>query len=216
MPAALRRIDRGTRAGISLTRACGAELRDARLAAGVSQLFVARAAGLSRSELSRIERGAAPWLSIIVVARIAAVLGLDIGLRLYPRENPLRDAGHARLLARLRQRLPESVLMRTEVPLPRPGDPRAWDAVMNGPGWTTPVDAETRLDDSQALARRTELKRRDSGFDQVILLVADTRHNRQALRHATSLLADFPEPGPVILRALAAGLPPERSGVLLL
>jgi transcriptional regulator with XRE-family HTH domain len=176
--------------------------------------LVADAAGLSRAELSRIERGEAPWVSVVALCRIAAVLGLDATLRLYPRQSPLRDAAHARLLGRFRERLASSLVWRTEVPLPRPGDPRAWDAVINGAGWSVPVDAETRLGDGQALARRTQLKRRDSGFEHVVLLVADTRHNRDALRGATSLVADFPMPGNAVLAALAQGQQPNGSGIV--
>ena len=100
--------------------------------------------------------------------------------------------------------------------MPRIGDPRAWDAAISGVGWIVPVEGETRLGDSQALARRIELKRRDAGFDHVVLLVADTRHNRQALRGATSLLAAFPVSGSVILAALAEGREPDGSGIVLL
>jgi hypothetical protein len=100
--------------------------------------------------------------------------------------------------------------------MPRIGDPRAWDAAISGVGWIVPVEGETRLGDSQALARRIELKRRDGGFDHVILLVADTRHNRRALRGATSLLADFPVGGSVILAALGEGRAPDGSGIVLL
>ena len=48
------------------------------------------------------------------------------------------------------------------------------------------VEAETRLDDLQALERRVRLKQRDLGVRRVILLVADTRHNRAVLRHPES------------------------------
>jgi transcriptional regulator with XRE-family HTH domain len=216
MSVAERRIDRGTRNGARLVRTCGTELREARLAAGLSQAFVASAASLSRAEVSRMERGAAPWLSVVCLSRIAAVLGLEASLRLFPRETPLRDAGHARLISRLRRRVNSSLVWRTEVPLSRPGDPRAWDVMINGTGWSLPVDAETRVTDGQALARRTELKRRDSGFDVVVLLIADTRHNRVAVRGALSLLPDFPEPSSRILAALASGLMPLASGIVLL
>ncbi len=48
---------RGARRGRDLARRTGEEIRAARLAAGLSQIVVAEAAGISRSELSRIERG---------------------------------------------------------------------------------------------------------------------------------------------------------------
>ena len=80
-----------------------------------------------------------------------------------------------------------------------------------------PVDAETRLHDVQALSRRVALKRRDAGVDALILLVADTRHNRSALRLARAdLAADFPLSGAAILEALGAGQRPAASGILVL
>ena len=71
---------------------------------------------------------------------------------------------------------------RTEVPLLIPGDLRAWDATIARTGFVIGVEAETRLRDLQAAARRTNLKQRDGELDHVILLVADTRANRLALR----------------------------------
>ena len=54
------------------------------------------------------------------------------------------------------------------------------------------VEAETRLDDLQALERRIYLKQRDLGIRRVILLVADTRHNRAVLEAHPELLERFP------------------------
>ena len=69
----------------------------------------------------------------------------------------------------------QTLRWRTEVPLLIPGDLRAWDATIVGPGFGVGVEAETRLRDLQAAARRTNLKQRDGELDHVILLVADTR-----------------------------------------
>jgi hypothetical protein len=74
--------------------------------------------------------------------------------------------------------------VRTEVPLPIVGDLRAWDAVIRGVDWRRPVEAETVVDDIQALERRLALKVRDGGVDGVILVIADTPRNRRA--HATA------------------------------
>ena len=151
------------------------------------------------------------------LATIAAVLGLDLPLRTFPCASPIRDAAQLQLLAKLRALLPEDLTWRTEVPLPIERDLRAWDAVVGGPGWRVPVDAETRLRDVQALARREALKRRDDGAETMILLVADTRHNRQVLRLAKSDLAnDFPIAGTVLLAALSRGERPTGSGILFL
>jgi hypothetical protein len=51
----------------------------------------------------------------------------------------------------------------------------------------------------------------------MILLLADTRHNRAFLRAAgDSLVADFPVPGSIALERLAAGRDPGGSSIILL
>jgi hypothetical protein len=58
---------------------------------------------------------------------------------------------------------------------------------------------------------------RDGGADVVVLLVADTRHNRSVLRLARpDLAADFPLPGGAVLDALEAGRRPPAGGIVLL
>ncbi len=47
--------------------------------------------------------------------------------------------------------------------------------MIRGADWRVGVEAETVLDDLQALERRLGLKRRDGDVDHVMLLVADTR-----------------------------------------
>jgi transcriptional regulator with XRE-family HTH domain len=140
----------------------GAELREARIAAGLSQGFVAEAAGSSRAEISRIERAQAPMVPVRRLAAAAAVVGLDVSVRLYPAGLPLRDQPQLALLARFRRLLPRALVWSSEVPMPTQGDPRAWDTSISGPGWTAYIDAETRLRDIRALQRRTALKQRDT------------------------------------------------------
>jgi transcriptional regulator with XRE-family HTH domain len=212
-----RRIDRGRRLARHALATIGEELREARLAAGLTQRQVAEAVGISHTEMSRIERGVAPWVAYETLVMIAAVLGLDLPLRAFPVGGPIRDRAQLELLAKLRAILPTDLTWRTEVPLRIERDLRAWDAVVGGQGWKVPVDAETRLRDVQALARRAALKRRDDATEVMILLVADTRHNRQVLRLAKSDLAgDFPLPGPAVLAALSKGERPTGSGIVFL
>lgn len=123
----------------------GGELREARLAAGLTQRAVGRLAGVSHSEVSRIERGRAPHVACETLVRLGAVVGLDVPLRSFPVEDAVRDNAQIELLARLRRRLPRDLGWRTEVPLRMPGDRRAWDAVVERPGWRVAVEAETRL-----------------------------------------------------------------------
>jgi hypothetical protein len=64
--------------------------------------------------------------------------------------------------------------------------------------------------------RRLELKRRDGGADQVLLLVADTPRNRPALAAAPAAFGDLPLRIRAGLRALRAGTDPGASGIVFL
>ena len=200
------------------------EFKSARLNAGLSQQEVADAAGMSRPQYGRIERGRSPQVSLVTIATIAAVLGLETSLRFFPAADPVRDAAHVALLERFRARLHPSLAWRTEVPLPRGGDRRAWDAVVSG--FPSPagharhrgaVEAETRPTDVQALERKLALKERDGGVDWMILLLADTRHNRSILAGpGASLRGRFPLDGRRALELLAVGVDPGQNAIVLL
>ncbi len=213
-----RAVDRGSRIARLLLAQLGRETRDARLAAGLTQVQVALACGLAASYISRIERGTATGVSLHHLARILSVVGLDLTARAYPAGSPLRDAAHIALLGRLRSRIAPSLTWRTEVPLPNAGDLRAWDALITGPRVRVGVEAETRPRDLQALDRRLSLKQqRDGGVDHVLLLLADTRANRSFRREfGDALRVNHPVDGHVALAALAGGRDPGGSAVILL
>jgi hypothetical protein len=156
--------------------------------------------------------------SIDQISRLAAVLGLDLSIRLHPAGDPVRDTAHLALLDRLRRRLHPTLGWQTEVPMPIPGDRRAWDAVIKVKDVRIGVEAVTRLTDIQELERRLALKRRDSDFDHVILLLANTRTNRDARVGAggRSLLDAFPIKPRAVLEALADGRDPPGSSVITL
>ena len=195
--------------------AIGDELREGRLGAGLTQRRVGELVGISHSEISRIERAVVTGVPYETLAVMASVLGMDLTLRAFPNGDRVRDAGQLALLARFRAALPGSLKHRTEVPLGIPGDRRAWDDVIVGHGWSMPADAETRLRDTQALRRRTALKLRDSGADRMLLIVADTRHNRAVLRLTAADFAEaFPIPGRSALKALRDGLQPAGSAIV--
>jgi transcriptional regulator with XRE-family HTH domain len=207
------RFDRSRRDGRTARMRLGGELRIARRGAGLSLRAVARECRLSAAQVYRLERGSVGGPSIEAVMCIGSVVGLDLVIRTYPRGDPIRDAGHARLLERFRQRLHEGLTFRTEVPLPIAGDLRAWDAVIGGDGWQIPVEAETVVDDAQALERKLALKLRDGGFDHLVLLVADTRHNRIA---SPGVQCTMPLDTRAVLAALRQGRDPGGSGLVIL
>jgi len=213
-----RAADRGTRDGLRALATTGAEIKLARMAAGLSLQDVGRAVGLSYSQVGRIERAAQPNVSLLHLVRLCGVVGLDLSVRAYPGGRPLRDVAHIALLGRLRSRLHTDLRLRTEVPLRVEGDKRAWDAVIDGRGGDRfAVEAETRLTDFQALARRIALKQRDDSVDRVLLLLAATRSNRQAVRAAEPFIGDaYSLDGRATLTALAEGRLPARSALVFL
>jgi transcriptional regulator with XRE-family HTH domain len=196
------------------TRRIGEELLDARRNSGLSARVVARAAGMSHTQLYRLESNAIARPTLDQLARQAAVLGLRLAIRLYPEGEPIRDAGHHRLLERMRERIHPTSTWHTEVPIGLPGDLRSWDAETGTRNWRVRVEAETHLGDVQALERRIALKRRDSGDPPVILLVAGTRHNLAVLRAVRESLRDaYPLDTREVLAALGRGAAPGRSGM---
>ena len=216
VPASERQVDRGTRIGRAILVRLGAELRAARVERGLSIDAVAGAVGISNAEISRIERAPAPRVSIVVLARLGAVVGMDLEARLYPGGAPIRDRAHLQLLTDFRAELGPGIRWATEVPLPTKGDQRAWDAVVRGDGWRYGVEAETRPTDGQALTRRLALKQRDDDVSGVLLILRDTRSTRQFLREAAGELAgSFSVPGWRAVHLLRAGLDPGGSAVLL-
>ena len=112
-----------------------------RRAAGLSLRSVAAACGVSPSAIDRMESHRADSVDLVLLASIAASVGLDLRLRAYPAGDAIRDAGQQRLLGRLHARLHPGLGWQMEVPLPIDGDLRAWDAMILGRAWRRPVEA---------------------------------------------------------------------------
>ncbi len=101
--------------------------------------------------------------------------------------------------------------------MPIPGDLRALDGVAVLGDRRVGVEAESRMSDVQALERRALLKQRDADVDVLILLVADTRANREALaRHRSAVRGSFPLDTRETLAAIAAGKLPRANGIVVL
>src|SRR6186713_2421017 len=81
-----------------LLQRLGRELRLARIAAGSSQADIGRRLGLSKSEISRIERSEVPGVTVLALQRHAAVLSLQLSIRLYPGGRRVLDAPQLALL----------------------------------------------------------------------------------------------------------------------
>ena len=209
------RIDRATRRIETDLRRVLSDVGASRRSSGLSLRAVEAVTGVSKSAVGRLESYKGTVVDLADLAAVAAAVGQDVRLQLYTSGEPIRDAGQPRLLERFRTRLHPSLGWRTEVPLPIEGDLRAWDALITGRGWRCHVEAETILDDLQALERRLERKRRDGGAGHVVLVVADTRRNRRALASAPAAFGGFSRDARATLRALRRGEDPGRDAIVM-
>ena len=212
-----RPIDLGTERGRRLVRESGERDREARRDHDLSLAVVGEAVGLSAAQISRIERGHIGHVSVLNLARLHAVVGLDLAVTAFPAGAPIRDVAHVTLIEDFCARLHPSLGWTTEVPMPQPGDPRAWDLVVRGEDWRTAVEAETGPRDGQGLARRIALKQRDSGIESVVLLLRSTVQTRRFLQDAGRHIGGaFPVAGVDALERLGAGRAPGGNAIVVL
>jgi transcriptional regulator with XRE-family HTH domain len=207
---------RGARRSRMLRQRTGDELGTHRRSLGISLREIAHKLEVSVDRLARAERGDASALTIDLAAQYAAVVGLTLAVSLHPGGDAVRDRGHLALLERFRRRLPAGVKWRTEVPIPIAGDLRSGDAVMSTKSVDHLVEAETHLGDFQAFERRIGAKARDLGTDRMVLLLADTRHNRAMLHTIPAIREQFPIDARAWFRAIGRGEDPGGDALVIL
>lgn len=206
----------------------GEEFRLMRFRTGVSQAAVARAIGVDRATICRLEAGR-PTVADRTRARAAAVLGADFRLGIYPDATPLtHDGAHARLVeALLRLRHP-NWHARVEAPVPGPGR-RSTDLRLDRGGETVLFEVETHVHALEAIIRECEEKRSAVAVDagpaadgeprprlHVVLVLPPTRHHRSLVaEHPGTIKAAFPASTADIRRALtSADSPWPGDGIL--
>lgn len=217
MPVRRNLIDEAARRAQRQVEVATAELRQARIAAGLSQGFVADALGCSRQLIGAIEAGELGDIGAIQLARIGAVVGLDVPIHTFAAGSPLRDAGQLQILARFRATLGGAWSWRTEVPVSTdPRDRRAFDALLVHAPHRIAVEAISRLVDAQGQSRAILLKEAAAHIDRSVLVLADSRNNRRALVEAAPTLTPaFPLRSRAVLHALRAGQLPSANGIVL-
>jgi transcriptional regulator with XRE-family HTH domain len=195
----------------------GREIRAARRALGISVAAAARRAGTSASQFGRIERSVLRRPSVDQVFRAARAVGLEPALRLHLVGARIRDKAQLGVLARFESLLAPPLRLRREVPVPLPGDLRAWDGRITDGMATASIEAESKLWDAQATERRIALKSRDDPDAGIVILVLNrTAHNRRVLaEHREALRSRFPLDGAAIARALRSGKLPPAGGIIL-
>jgi len=209
--------DQGALDAGRLVATAGREVRDARRALGMSQAAAARRAGMSDSQLGRIERGELERPTFEQVCRVGRAVGLEPSFTFYRSPLEVRDKAQLALLDRFERLLGPPLMMRREVPLPIAGDQRAWDGrIING-AKAASIEGESRLADAQATSRRIGLKQRDDPDAGVVILVVNrTAHNRRVLgAHREALRLQFPLDGAAIARELRRGRVPLLSGIIM-
>jgi transcriptional regulator with XRE-family HTH domain len=177
----------------------GTQIADLRTESGVSQATLAAAAEINRGHLSRIERGLA-GASVDVLDRIAACLGADLSVRLFPTAGPrLRDRFQAPMIEALIRRLHAGwrTWPELQVPLARGFIDLAM-AQGTGPGVACEAHSELRSIDT--IQRR--LREKAHAFAELdiagpevsmLLLVRTTEQTRAVARiYAATLAASFP------------------------
>jgi transcriptional regulator with XRE-family HTH domain len=144
-----------------LRRTCvrfGEEFREIRLRAGVAQATVARAIGVARSVICRIEQGN-PDVSPRIRARAAAVLGADLRLAIYPEAAPLiHDAAHAKIVEAVLALGHPRWRATIESPVPGPGR-RSSDIRLDHGLDTVLIEVESRVRALEAIIREGAEKR---------------------------------------------------------
>jgi transcriptional regulator with XRE-family HTH domain len=218
VPAHQRRLALGLADARRVSSMLAAELRSTRIGAGISQATAARAAGMSRSQWGRLERGEDPHPDLVELCCAGRALGLQLGPKFYPVGAPVRDRPQLALLRRFEDLLGSPLRMRREVPLPIAGDLRAWDACIEGGAQPFFAEGESHADDAQGLERRIRLKQRDDPRASVIVLVlARSAHHRRFLTDYREVFRDLlPLDGPAVLRSIRQGRRPPASGIVVI
>ena len=212
-------------------RSFGDDFRAIRLRAGVSQAAVARAIGIDRAVICRLEAGD-PGVSPTVRARAGAVLGATFKFALYDDGEPMiRDAAHARIVERLLAIRHRRWRVTVEAPIPGPGPGRRSSDLRldHGPDIVL-VEVETRIGRLEEIIREQQSKRAavqeaidratDGAADRmteratdgaadprvhVLLVLPPSRHHTTLVRtHPETIRAAYPVPSAQLRGALAA------------
>jgi transcriptional regulator with XRE-family HTH domain len=178
----------------------GEDYRELRLRSGVSQAAVARAIGVARSVVCRMESGD-PTIGPAIRARATAALGATFKFAVYADGTPLiRDAAHARIIERLLRLRHRRWRATVEAPIPGPGR-RSTDLLLAHGRHVVLFEVETHVRRLEEIVREQHDKRaavrEASGAAgeriHVVLVLPPTRHHRSLVRaHRETVRAAYP------------------------
>lgn len=196
-----------------LRRTCirfGEEVREIRLRAGVSQASLARAIGVDRSAICRMEQGD-PAVASRIRARAVAALGGEFRVAVYPGAAPLiHDAAHARLVERLLRMRDPGWRATVEAPVPGPGR-RSTDVRLDRADDVVLFEGETHVRALEAIIREGTEKRAAVATEHpgrrvhIVLVLPPTRHHRAMVAsHPAITAAAYPSSTDALAVALTA------------
>jgi transcriptional regulator with XRE-family HTH domain len=196
-----------------LRRTCirfGEEIREIRLRVGVSQAALARAIGVTRSVICRMEQGD-PNVSARIRSRAVAALGADFRIAVFPSGAPLiHDAAHARIVEAVLRRCHPTWHRTVEAPVPGPGR-RSTDIRLDRGADTVLMEVETHVRALEAIIREGSEKRSavadasDGRRIHVALVLPPTRHHRSLVgAHPAIVAAAYPASDADLEAALTA------------
>ena len=194
------------------------EVRLGRAMLGMTRQQAAVRARVSWSTVARAERGS-PGLALDTMCAVAAAVGLDLVVRLYPGQGPsLRDSGQLAVAEQLVAQLDGRWRPTLELSVGPHGE--AIDLVLFGTDEILAVEIERALVDFQAQYRRADSKRQILAAThrrpvRLIIAVEDTRRNRAAVApHAGFIGSGLPAGSRRILRAFRSGGALSGDGLL--
>ena len=214
------RQQRGQRKGRELIRRVLREIHDARVVGGLSQARIAAAMGSSQQAYARFEGERFKDLGLTQLSVVASVLGYEVSVGLHPIGDGIRDRAQQTVGKRFDADLSDAWHVTNEALLPGTGEQRAWDKLLKlvaeSPPYLVGVDIESKVWDVQALVRRTRGRERDGHVDEILIVLADTAHNRRVVDELrTALGPAYVTPAREILRTLRLGQRLVGSGVVL-
>ena len=212
MPNRLGAVDEASIAGRRIQLELCAELRNARLARGLSQADVARALGVSHARISRARAGARQGSRHLGPCSPRRRGRAPSHIRFFPAGGGLRDAAQLDLLRRFRARIGDRWSWQLEAPLNIAGDLRAFDAAARREeALRIAVEAITRLRDAQAQLRAATLKQRDGKGGRLVLLVKKSERTGEPSRSAATSWPRVPALHPCHARSAGARRRPRRQ-----
>lgn len=201
----------------------GQQIAELRSEAGVSQAKLAMAADIDPAHLSRIEHGLT-GASVETLDRIAAGLGAELGVRLFPAAGPrLRDRFQAPMVEAVVRTLDPRWFASPELPVPRARGyiDLAIGLRVGSTGIACEAQSELRsIDQILHRLREKALPLADLGLVgsevSMLLLVRSTKQTRDVTRLYVATLSEaFPAPTGQAIEALTTGDRPWPGPALL-